>query len=389
MFNLLLAGDALKSLGSGMSALSGGSLMSSVKDGIGSLFGADSPIDKLKEFIGELSKLDVEPLIKTADAFEVLLISSEKLPEFGVMLSVISEYTEPFIRQMRSLSNSIQDMGEDPFAPFSTLDTHAESMILFSTSTEQLTAALDAIDGDYVGDQFYAIGDGIQYMVEQMDQLNMADMLKLGAMKLFGPSKEETEKQQQQEAVKSQSFDKLHGDTGSTGLYDLMDKITAKSGANSYSAGEDPLTQILSRQTELGAAGVNVDTNALLSGDGARIGEAMQNVTRQLQSQIDMYTMQNKTGIVAEKVDAYKMQEGTSIDQQSVPTIGIGKTAEAEPTSTTQQIPGAEATAVSNMTPPAQGGPTQIELLTELVRLQAENNRLAKKTKGSIDNIEV
>ena len=410
MFNLLLAGDALKSLGSGMSALSGGSLMSSVKDGIGSLFGADSPIDKLKEFIGELSKLDVEPLIKTADAFEVLLVSSEKLPEFGVMLSVISEYTEPFIAQMRSLSNSVQDLGEDPFAPFGTLDTHAESMILFSTSAEQLNNALDSIDGYYVGDQFYAIGDGIQYMVEQMDELNMSDMLKLGAMKLFGPSKEEKQEVEQKEAVKNVAFDKLHGGFGGAGLYELMDKITAKSGANAMSSGEDPLSQILNRQTELGAAGVTVDSEALLSGDGARIGTAMQEVTKQLQAQIDMYTMQQKTGVnqtpgmidaykMQEKqgvdqtdqtsgmIDAYKMQEKQGVDQALVPTIG--KAPEVETPAPTQQIPGAEATAVSNMTPPDQGGPTQVELLTELVRLQSENNRLAKKTKGSIENIEL
>lgn len=373
MYNLLLAGDALKSLGSGMSALSGGSLMSSVKDGIGSLFGADSPIDKLKEFVKNLSDIDVHPLLDAAYGLESLVTSGERLPEFANTIAIVGEGMAPFVGKMGYLASSIKRLGDDPFAPFGTLDTHAEGMTRFSTSAEQLTTALDAIDGDYVSDQFYAIGDGIQYMVEQMDELNMADMLKLGAMKLFGPSKEERQDAKQQSAVKSTAFDKLHGDFGSNGLYDLMDKITAKSGANAMASGEDPLSQIISRQTELSAAGVNVDTTALLSGDTGKTTAAMQEVTRQLQAQIDMYKMQSNTGV----------------DQTSVPIMG--RAAEPETPDTPQQTPATEAsaTAVANMTPPSAGGPTQLELLAELVKLQSENNRLAKKTKGSIESIEV
>ena len=125
----------------------------------------------------------------------------------------------------------------------------------------------------------------------------------------------------------------------------------------------------LAQATNLESYGVNVDRQAIKAG-GETAQSAIADITRQLGTMID----------------AYKMQEKTGIDQSAVPTVGRAPQVE---TPANQQIPVAAETAVGNMTPPDQGGPTQIELLTELVRLQAENNRLAKKTKGSIDNIEV
>ena len=379
--NLLMARAALESLGSGMSALSGGSLMSSVKDGIGSLFGADSPIDKLRDFISELSKLDITPLLDTAYAFEVLLASSEKLPQFGIMLNIIAEYTEPFIDQMRSLSRSIEKMGEDPFAPFATLDTHAESMTTFATSAEQLTDALNAIDGEYVGDQFFAIGDGIQYMVEQMEQLNMGDMLKLGAMKLFGPSTEERQAADQSQTMKMATVDtaqeKLYGGLGfdgDGGLTRLLKGLTFAGDDvrdKDLFLGAQPSNYALAQATNLESYGVNVDRSAIKEG-GETAQSEIANITKQLGTMIDAFKMQEKTGI---------------IDQSVVPVTG--QQPQPTPEQQTPQIPEAQQTAANNMTPMSQGGPTQIELLTELVRLQAENNRLAKKTKGSIDNIEV
>ena len=378
--NLLMAGAALESLGSGMSALSGGSLMSSVKDGIGSLFGADSPIDKLRDFIGELSQLDVTPLLSIAFGFDILLSSSDKLPEFGARLSIIAEYTEPFVKQMRTLSRSIENMGEDPFALFATLDTHAESMTIFATSTDKLNNALNNIDGYYVGDQFYAIGEGIEYMVEQMDQLNMGDMLKLGAMKLFGPSKEERQEEQKKDAVRSRAEDALYGvDMMDGGLEDILKGLTT--------GGERTAINYLDKinPAMLNQYGIDVDkskiamnqeqANSATSADWDAFKKTqlaeVKRITQQVKLQVEAYTMQAQTGI----------------DQSAVPTVG--RAPEPEMPVSQQQIPGAEATAVGNMTPPDQGGPTQIELLTELVRLQTENNRLAKKTKGSIDNIEV
>lgn len=370
--NLSMAGEALSSLGAGMSALSGGSLMSGIKDGIGSLFGADSPVDRLKGFISELSNLDIGPLLSTAYAFDLLLTSSDRLQEFGTNLAVVSMYTEPFVEQMDNLSLSLLLMGKDPFAPFNTLGTHAEGMTMFATSAEQLTAALDNIDYGYISDGFYDIADSVEAVADSMSQISMGDMLKMGAMKLIGPSKEERAATEQQEAVKNQSFDKLHGDFGGSGLYELMDKITAKSGANSARPGEDPLSQILSRQTELGAAGVNVDSDALLSGDGARIGEAMQDVTRQLQAQIDMYKMQNETGIVADNVPT-TAQALAEVTEATTP----------QNTTTPQMV---EKDAMSGN---IGAGMSQEDLLAELVRLTQINTNLLKKGNRITADIEV
>lgn len=370
--NLSLAGDALASLGAGMSALSGGSLMSGIKDGIGSLFGADSPVDKLKGFISELSNLDIGPLLSTAYAFDLLLTSSDRLQEFGDNLFIVSMYTEPFVEQMDNLSFSLLLMGKDPFAPFNTLGTHAEGMTMFATSAEQLTAALDNIDYGYISDGFYDIADSVEAVADSMSQISMGDMLKMGAMKLIGPSKQERAATEQQEAVKSVAFDKLHGDDMMGGLTGLMDKITAKSGANAMSSGEDPLSQILSRQTELGAAGINVNSEALLSGDGARIGEAMQDVTRQLQAQIDMYKMQSETGVVAD----------------SVPTTAqaVAEVAEATKPQNTTTPQMAEKDAMSGNIDPSM---SQAELLAELVRLTQINTNLLKKGNRITADIEV
>ena len=370
--NLSLAGDALSSLGAGMSALSGGSLMSGIKDGIGSLFGADSPVDKLKGFISELSNLDIGPLLSTAYAFDLLLTSSDRLQEFGDNLFLVSMYTEPFVEQMDNLSLSLLLMGKDPFAPFNTLGTHAEGMTMFATSAEQLTAALDNIDYGYISDGFYDIADSVEAVADSMSQISMGDMLKMGAMKLIGPSKQERAATEQQEAVKNQSFDKLHGGFGGAGLYDLMDKITAKSGANAFGSGEDPLSQILSRQTELGAAGINVNSDALLSGDGARIGEAMQDVTRQLQAQIDMYKMQSETGVVADNVPT------------TAQTVAEVAEATKPQNTTTPQLVEKDA-----MSGNIGADMSQEELLAELVRLTQINTNLLKKGNRITADIEV
>ena len=383
MYNLLLAGDALKSLGSGMSALSGGSLMSSVKDGIGSLFGADSPIDKLKDFIKNLSDIDVHPLLDAAYGLDSLVTSGEQLPRLAVTLAIVGDMIEPFIDSMAKLARSLGRIGDNPFAPFDTIDTYATSMTTFATSADQLTNALDAIDGEYMGDQFLAIGDGIQYMVEQMDQLNMGDMLKLGAMKLFGPSKEEQQADAaagiKTRANKDTAQEKLYGglgfdgDGGLTRLLKGLNHIGGQGVRESdMFVGAQTNTYALAQATNLESYGVSVDREAIK--EGGEVGQsAIADITRQL-------------GLM---IDAYKMQEKTGIDQTAVPQVGRAPVPET-PAEAPVQTPVAQATAVENMTPPEKaGGLTQVELLQELVRLQSENNRLAKKTKGSIDNIEV
>ena len=122
--NLMLAGPALLSLSAGMLALSGGGLISGLLDGLGSLFGAESPFDKIAK-LGHAA----EPIIKMAD----------ELRNFG-----------------------------------STLD-------LFET-------ALEDFDGAAYGDQFISIADGINVLSQALSNFNFVDFLKLGAMKMLMPS---------------------------------------------------------------------------------------------------------------------------------------------------------------------------------------------------------
>ena len=121
--NLMLAGPALLSLSAGMLALSGGGLISGLLDGLGSLFGAESPFDKIAK-LGHAA----EPIIKMAD----------ELRNFG-----------------------------------STLD-------LFET-------ALEDFDGAAYGDQFISIADGINVLSQALSNFNFVDFLKLGAMKMLMP----------------------------------------------------------------------------------------------------------------------------------------------------------------------------------------------------------
>ena len=62
----------MKAIADGMASMSGGSLKSSIMDGIGSIFGADSPIDKLKTFIAGFDTIDTSSIITTADALQSL-----------------------------------------------------------------------------------------------------------------------------------------------------------------------------------------------------------------------------------------------------------------------------------------------------------------------------
>ena len=380
--NLSMAGEALAALGAGMAAMSGGSLMSSISDGIGSLFGAESPVDKLKVFISELSNLDIGPLLSTAYAFDLLLTSSDRLQEFGTNLAVVSMYTEPFVEQMYSLSNSLLLMGKDPFEPFNTLGTHAEGMTTFATSAEQLTKALDAIDGEYVGDQFYTIGDSIQYMVDQLDELNMGDMVKLGAMKLFGPSKEEKAEEQaaatKTRAIKDTAEEKLYGgqgfdgDGGLTRLLKGLNHIDGKGVRESEMfSGAQTNTYALAQATKLESYGVGVDREAIIAG-GETAQSAIADITRQLGTMIDAYKMQERTGVVAD----------------NVPTTAqpLAEVTEATKPQNTTTPPVVEKDAMSG---DIGAGMSQEELLAELVRLTQINTNLLKKGNRITEAIEV
>jgi len=114
----------LASIALGMLALSGGGLISGLLDGLGSLFGAESPFDKIAK-LGYAA----EPIIQMAD-------------------------------ELRNMGN--------------TLD-------LFET-------ALEDFSGSAYGDEFVKIADGVSVLSEALSNFNFTDFLKLGAMKLLMPS---------------------------------------------------------------------------------------------------------------------------------------------------------------------------------------------------------
>ena len=97
--NLALAGLGMKAIADGMASMSGGSLKSSIMDGIGSIFGADSPIDKLKTFIAGFDTLDTTSIITTADALQSL---SDSLSDLSY---VLDRSLEPLMKLSIVLDN--------------------------------------------------------------------------------------------------------------------------------------------------------------------------------------------------------------------------------------------------------------------------------------------
>jgi hypothetical protein len=103
--NLVLLGPALIGMAAGFAALSAGGLISGILDGLGSLFGGDSPVEKL---------------VKMGDAAEhinKLNVSLETLPEL--------------------LDSTLQKLGEISLDPFNKL---AEGLAILKTSLDQFGA---------------------------------------------------------------------------------------------------------------------------------------------------------------------------------------------------------------------------------------------------------
>ena len=115
---MLLAGPALLSLAAGMLALSGGGLVSSILDGIGSLFGADSPFDKIK-MIGENAK------------------------------------------HINKMSEEMRNMGD---------------------TVDGFTTALNNIDGSNIGSQFFLIADGLTALNTAVGNINLVSIAKLALL---------------------------------------------------------------------------------------------------------------------------------------------------------------------------------------------------------------
>ena len=188
MQNLAQAGVAMTALGAGMSTLSGGSLLSSVKDGIGGLFGADSPIEKIQKFIQGFKGLDLGGIYMAGFAMEKLTDATAQIPSATQNLG-------PFASSMEDLGLALRGMGDEPFKGFEGMEPYATSMGMFATSTEQLSNALYDMDLSSASDGFFELATSIQSMALAMEALSVGDILKLGALKMIGPSKQDIAKE--------------------------------------------------------------------------------------------------------------------------------------------------------------------------------------------------
>lgn len=126
--NVLLLGPALVSLAAGMAAFSAGGLVSGILDGLGSLLGQDSPFDKLAK-IGAAA---------------------------------------PAINEMTSNMNS------------------------FGTTVDEFNDAMADLDGDAIKDSFETMAEGINTLNASMAEISLVSIMKMAAMKSFGPVQQET-----------------------------------------------------------------------------------------------------------------------------------------------------------------------------------------------------
>jgi hypothetical protein len=206
-------------------------------------------------------------------------------------------------------------------------------------------------------------------------------MVKLGAMKLFGPSKEEKQAEEAEHTKKSAVIEtaqeKLYGglgfdgDGGLTRLLKGLDHLEGKGIRESEQfVGSQTTNYALAKAATLESYGVSVDRSAIK--EGGDVGQAaIADITRQLGTMID----------------AYKMQEKTGIDQNAVPTVGQQPQIEEPPTNT-----GVAQNTLAEFKPESQSMGAELDmptLLAELVRLQTENNRLLKKEIDSINSLDV
>ena len=127
--NVLLLGPALVSLAAGMAAFSAGGLISGVLDGLGSLFGSESPFDKLAKI--------------------------------GAAAPAINSMTE--------------------------------NMNSFGTTVETFNDAMTQLDGAAISGEFAKMAEGIDTLNASMAEISLVSLMKMAAMKSFGPVQEEQE----------------------------------------------------------------------------------------------------------------------------------------------------------------------------------------------------
>jgi len=121
--SMLALGPALIGMSAGLAALSAGGLISGLLDGLGKLFGADSPFDKIAK-IGNAAP----HIVAMADT-------------------------------MNNMDNTIKTFNE----------------------------SAKAIDSDSIRSHFMVMAEGVDRLNESMDNLSMVDLLKLAAMKAVTP----------------------------------------------------------------------------------------------------------------------------------------------------------------------------------------------------------
>jgi len=119
---MMMAGPALLSLGAGMMALSAGGLISGLLDGLGKLFGSDSPFDKLA-MIGQNSKYIVE-----------------------------------MSKEMRNMDGTLS----------------------------KFENSIDKIDADAIGDKFHSIAVAVRVLTSAIQDMGMGTILKLGMLNAMG-----------------------------------------------------------------------------------------------------------------------------------------------------------------------------------------------------------
>ena len=81
--NLILVGLGLAAIGAGLVAMTGGSLLGSLMEGIGSLFGAKSPMEKVTDFAKGLQDVDMTKISQLGVAFKNLSNAKDAIELFN------------------------------------------------------------------------------------------------------------------------------------------------------------------------------------------------------------------------------------------------------------------------------------------------------------------
>ena len=102
--NLIAVGAGLAAIGAGLVAMTGGSLIGSLLEGLGSLFGAKSPMEKVTEFAKGLEDVNMKPLLDLGEAFK-------NLGSVGNVISMFKNL-KPSTKNLNNFSEAIDTLTE-------------------------------------------------------------------------------------------------------------------------------------------------------------------------------------------------------------------------------------------------------------------------------------